>query len=64
MAAERVLLDPSLLVAASVEEHPSHAASKAYVEGLASARTASRTESRRSRPETLLTLSGTRICLK
>jgi predicted nucleic acid-binding protein len=40
MAADRVLLDTSLLVAASVEEHPSHAASKAYVEGLAGARTA------------------------
>ncbi len=40
MAADRVLLDTSLLVAASVEEHPSHAVSKAYVEGLASARTA------------------------
>ena len=39
MAAEHVLLDTSLLVAATVEEHPRHAASKTYVEGLAVDRT-------------------------
>jgi predicted nucleic acid-binding protein len=35
MAADRVVLDTNLLVAGSVEEHPSHPASKAYVERLA-----------------------------
>jgi predicted nucleic acid-binding protein len=34
MAADRVLLDTNLLVAASVQEHPSHSASKSYVESL------------------------------
>ncbi len=34
MAADRVLLDTNLLVAASVQEHPSHSASKVYVERL------------------------------
>ncbi len=35
MAAESVLLDTSLLIAASVEEHQRQAASKSYVEALA-----------------------------
>lgn len=34
MAADRVLLDTNLLVAASVQEHPSHSGSKSYVESL------------------------------
>jgi len=42
MAAEHVLLDTSLLVAATVEEHPRHAASKTYVEGLATTGTSLR----------------------
>ncbi len=46
MAAERVLLDTSLLVAASVEEHPRHAASETYVEGLGSFLRTSRTSDR------------------
>jgi toxin-antitoxin system PIN domain toxin len=39
MTADRVLLDTSLLIAASVEEHPSHGASVAYLDRLADHRT-------------------------